>query len=120
MSENKKPTGSIRCHFSAPVCDEQIIAWIKNQQNLSLSIRVLLKDCITRYGIGDVLNQPIMFGSFETNSVQPNEHIRVEISDTHSVKSVNDKVDNVETSVQEVKSVVKNDSAADMLADMMK
>ncbi len=57
---NKKDSKSIRYHFSAPAADTQISEWAEHQHNLSISIRLVLKDFIARHGLIDVSCLPIM------------------------------------------------------------
>lgn len=51
---------STRVAFTVPPFDAQVHDWVKNQQNTSLSMRLLIKDHIARYGMGDITALPMM------------------------------------------------------------
>lgn len=42
-----------RYRFSVPHADVSINEWVENQSNLSMSLRMLIGECIERHGFGD-------------------------------------------------------------------
>ena len=42
-----------RYRFSVPHADVSINQWVENQSNLSMSLRLLIGECIERHGFGD-------------------------------------------------------------------
>lgn len=42
-----------RYRFSVPHADVSINQWVENQSNLSMSLRMLIGECIERHGFGD-------------------------------------------------------------------
>ncbi|MFE4195436.1 hypothetical protein ACFRJ9_06210 [Paenarthrobacter sp. NPDC056912] len=43
-----------------PSADEAVFAWMEMQDNLSLSIRMLIRDSIERDGYVDIVNRPVV------------------------------------------------------------
>lgn len=42
-----------RYRFSVPPADTSVMAWVEQQSNLSMSLRMLIGECIERNGYGD-------------------------------------------------------------------
>ena len=60
MAERK--TDSERFRFTVPAKDADALAWITEQSNLSMSLRMLIRQSIARDGIVDITCKPITPG----------------------------------------------------------
>lgn len=57
-STSKKPQPH-RFRVSVPAADEAVLAWMELQDNQSLSVRLLIRESIERFGYVDVVNRPV-------------------------------------------------------------
>lgn len=64
-----------RYHFSAPSSDQQIAEWAAAQHSFSTSIRMLIKDCIAKYGMEDVTCRSMMIADDVTVTTGPQGEI---------------------------------------------
>lgn len=48
-----------RYRLNVPSADEAVAAWMEMQDNQSLSIRMLIRESIERYGYVDIVNRPV-------------------------------------------------------------
>jgi hypothetical protein len=48
-----------RFRVNVPVADEAVLAWMRVQDNHSLSVRMLIRESIERHGYIDVMNRPV-------------------------------------------------------------
>lgn len=60
----KKPASRYRLYV--PGADEAVNAWMELQDNPSLSIRMLVRECIQQHGYVDLANRPISQVDFPT------------------------------------------------------
>lgn len=49
-----------RYRLNVPNADEAVAAWMEMQDNQSLSIRMLIRESIERYGYVDIVNRPVV------------------------------------------------------------
>ena len=59
MSDRVKSEKTMRVSFTVPPFDTQVSEWAKNQRNISLSLRLLIKSHIAKYGMIDVTALPM-------------------------------------------------------------
>lgn len=48
-----------RRRIRVPAKDRTVIEWMDEQEDLSASLRLVVRDYIRRYGVGDVMCQPV-------------------------------------------------------------
>ncbi len=56
MSDKQKAK---QFHFTVPSDDTDVLKWIEEQNKLTISIRLVIKDAIKKYGFGDVFSVPV-------------------------------------------------------------
>lgn len=59
MPKTEKKTQAIRYRFSVPEDDVSVVQWLKNQNNISSSLRTLVRDAIRSTGMQDVTCVPV-------------------------------------------------------------
>lgn len=59
----RKPIEGYRYRLTVPNADQDVINWIKCQDNVSVSLRVLIQEAVGRYGMKDVFcNRSVHMG----------------------------------------------------------
>lgn len=76
-----------RYHFSAPASDQQIAEWAAAQHSFSTSIRMLIKDCIAKYGMEDVTCRSMMIADDVTVTTGPQGELIATIREPVPVQS---------------------------------
>ena len=119
-----------RYHFSVSPADNQLNTWVNAQHNLSASIRMVLKNYISRYGMLDATTLP---AQFDDESVAKFHNISVTQTDYQAEPQIEDvQTEIVEPMVEEVipetstptktaqeSTTNTSNTAAAMLADML-
>lgn len=113
---------SVRYCFTAPISDVQLAEWIEIQHNLSMSIRLVIKDYIAKHGMADATCLPMM--TDDDSATKYEQEFRKFMRETNNVPE--------EPSVPEIKNEAKAEPVPaapvpqasammdDMLADLMK
>lgn len=119
-----------RYSFTAPLADKQIIDWIQTQQNLSLSLRLVIKDYIARHGVSDIMCMPMMIDdeavvTGRKNGADENQN-KVNTIESTIKEDVIQKEEPVTATPEPIVKAVEPPKTAtdtmmdDMLADLMK
>lgn len=90
MSKKRKDPDSScrRFHVVVPAADEQVVTWLNAQANISLSIRILIKAYIAKYGFVDPMClSPADFSSIFTGQTGNAEITISETTNTSDIAS---------------------------------
>lgn len=92
-------SSQIRITASAPADDTQVAEWLKKQSNISMSLRILIKQFVATYGITDVSCMPLMFGNAQARPEAWHE-AKSEASDADKIDKADEAV-NVSTETKD-------------------
>lgn len=81
-----------RVYFSVAAGDKKTLEWIEAQSNLSMSLRIVIGDIITRYGMDDISLLPLLLADnakvSENNVVTEAPVTETEKNETAAVQNV--------------------------------
>lgn len=105
----------MRLQTTIPDKDNDVIEWLKIQENVSYSLRTVIRQSIARDGMIDITCKPIANPGVFAGRPRKQEDIPVQIkdeekmSDTVKMQSTDKELDNRNNQNQEIESSVEND-----------
>lgn len=78
----KKEDALLRFRLNVPVQDESVVEWIRSQAHLSMSLRLLIKEDISRNGMSDVTCRSVTVRKARTSEPKAEDSVLKE--ETHS------------------------------------
>lgn len=83
-----------RVYFSVAAGDKKTLEWIEAQSNLSMSLRIVIGDIITRYGMDDISLLPLLLAD---NAKVSENNVVTEAPVTVTEKNETEAVQNVQS-----------------------